>query len=93
MFGEPPLPQKQEPQTMHREEIGNYILEERSVAGGTYGEYRFSVDRKVREQDGTIRLVNVGWYKTRRGARNAISMERSARMEDRSVHGGWPDVE
>lgn len=61
-----------------REEIGEFIIEEQSVTGDTYGEYRFSLDRRVRLPDGTTRLVNVGWYRTYRGAMNALSMERGA---------------
>lgn len=61
-----------------REDIGDFIIEEQSVTGDTYGEYRFALDRRVRQPDGTVRLVNVGWYKTYRGAMNALSMERSA---------------
>lgn len=61
-----------------REDIGDFVIEEQSVTGDTYGEYRFALDRRVRQPDGTVRLVNVGWYKTYRGAMNALSMERSA---------------
>lgn len=61
-----------------REEIGDFIIEEQSVSGDTYGEYRFALDRRVRDPDGTVRLVNVGWYKTYRGAMNALSMERQS---------------
>jgi len=59
-----------------REEYGDFIIEEHPRE--TYGENRFALDRRVRQADGTVRLVNCGWYKTYRGTMNALSMERSA---------------
>jgi hypothetical protein len=59
-----------------REDTGRHIIEEHDAA--MFGECRFALDRRDRDDDGTVRLVNVGWYRTYRGAMNALSMERAA---------------
>jgi len=55
-----------------KHDSGDFVIEEHN--GQTFGEFRFSLDR--RERDGEVtRLVNIGWYRTYRGALNALSME------------------
>lgn len=58
-----------------RLDTGSLVIEEHS--GPMVGEYRFSLDRRDRDEQG-VRIVNLGWYRTYRGAMNALSMERSA---------------
>ena len=55
-----------------RLDTDEFIIEEHDDE--LFGEHRFSLDRRERLGD-CVRLVNVGWYRTLRGAMNALSME------------------
>lgn len=59
-----------------RLDTGTYIIEQHDAE--MYGEFRFSLDRREPMPDGGRRLTNVGWYRTYRGAMNALSMERQS---------------
>lgn len=59
-----------------REDTGTYVIEEH--AGPMVGECRFALDRREPGTDGVTRLINIGWYRTYRGAMNALSMERGS---------------
>jgi hypothetical protein len=65
---------KERPVTRHDD--GTFVIEEH--AGHLVGELRFALDRRERQPEGYNRITNIGWYRTYRGAMNAMSMERSA---------------
>jgi hypothetical protein len=61
-----------------REEIGNYRIEEHSRE--LFGERRVAVWRVGKKQrDGSIKLHLIGWYRTYRGAMEALSLDRKKR--------------
>jgi hypothetical protein len=57
-----------------RHDDGSFVIEEH--AGHLVGEFRFALDRRERQPEGYDRIRNIGWYRTYRGALNALSMER-----------------
>jgi len=57
-----------------RHDDGTFVIEEHDIEA--FGEHRFAVDRRDNAGGHFIR-TNVGWYRTYRGALNAVSMEKS----------------
>lgn len=66
-----------------RHDDGTFVIQEGSAE--MFGEFRFGLDIREREGD-RVRRRNIGWYRTMRGARNALSMERGC-TEARCEHG------
>lgn len=69
------------PAMVKRHDDGTYVIEEHN--GPMVGEYRFSLDRRihVNSADGGYKtLTNISWFRTYRGALNALSMEKSNQL-------------
>lgn len=59
-----------------REDTGRYVIEEGDPE--LFGEFRFALDRRDTFPAGDTIRTNIGWYRTYRGALNALSMERAS---------------